>query len=77
MSEYTTDELGEPTAKPTSKVTAGALTGLALTVVVASLSAITPDLLAPLGAWSNVAFVAIGALAASLGAYIKKPTGIS
>ena len=71
----TTDGVGEPTLKPNAKVATGAITGLALTVVVAALGAITPDLLAFLGPWSNVAFVAIGALAASLGAYIKRPSG--
>lgn len=69
----TLDEHGKPTLKPTAKVTAGALTGLGLTVLVAALGAITPDLLTFLGPWSNVGFVAIGALAASLGAYIRRP----
>ena len=72
----TTDENGEPTARPTSKVQAGAIAGIALTVVVAALTAITPDLLAPLGPWGGVVLVAIGALATSLTAYIKSPTGV-
>lgn len=71
----TTDATGEPTPRPTSKVLAGAVTGLALTVVVAVLTAITPELLAPLGAWAGPAFAGIGALAVALGAYIKRPTG--
>lgn len=71
----TTDATGEPTPRPTSKVLAGAVTGLALTVVVAVLTAITPDLLTPLGAWAGPAFAGIGALAVALGAYIKRPTG--
>lgn len=72
----TTDENGEPTAKPTSKVAAGALTGIGLTVLVAALTAITPELLSFLGPWAPVGFVAVGALATSLGAYIKSPTGV-
>lgn len=71
----TTDATGEPTPRPTSKVLAGAVTGLALTVVVAVLTAITPDLLEPLGPWAGPAFAGIGALAVALGAYIKRPTG--
>lgn len=72
----TTDENGVPTAKPTSKVAAGALTGLAVTVLVAVLSAITPELLEPLGPWAGPALAGIGALAFGLGAYFKSPTGI-
>lgn len=72
----TTDENGTPTAKPTSKVAAGALTGVALTVFVAVLGAIDVNLLAFLGGWAPVALVGIGALATALGAYIKRPTGI-
>lgn len=71
----TTDAEGNPTLAPSPKVAAAAITGGVLTVIVAMLGAITPDLLAPLGAWANVAFVGIGALAATLGAYIKSPRG--
>lgn len=74
---HTTDEFGQPTAKPTAKVLAGAITGLGLTVVVAVLTAITPELLEPLGPWAGPAFAGIGALAVALAAYIKKPTGVS
>lgn len=72
----TTDQFGEPTLKPTAKVAAGAWTGLALTVIVAMLSAITPDLLTFFGPWAGVVFVGVGALATALGAYIKRPVGI-
>lgn len=72
----TTDATGEPTLKPTAKVRNGAITGLALTVVVAVLTAITPDLLDFLGPWAGPAFAGIGALAVALSAYITKPTGI-
>lgn len=75
VKSVTTDATGTPTPKPTAKVLAGAVTGLALTVVVAVLTAITPDLLEPLGAWAGPAFAGIGALAVALGAYIKRPTG--
>lgn len=71
----TTDTSGEPTLKPNSKVATGAITGAALTVVVAMLGAITPELLGFFGSWAPVVFVGIGALAASLGAYIKRPIG--
>lgn len=75
MDDVTTDVDGQPTSKPTSKVAAGAWSGLALTVLVALLAAITPELLAPLGAWANVVYAGIGALAVSLASYLKKPTG--
>lgn len=75
VSGVTTDAQGQPTLKPTSKVAAGAWTGVVLTVVVAMLGAINVDLLGFLGGWAPVALVGIGALAASLGAYIKAPTG--
>lgn len=73
----TTDENGVPTLKPSGKVTAGALTGLAVTVVVAVLGAITPELLAPLGPWAGPTLAGIGALAVALGAYLKSPTGVN
>lgn len=73
----TTDENGVPTLRPTGKVLAGAISGLGLTVVVAVLTAITPDLLEPLGPWAGPAFAGIGALAVALAAYIKAPTGVS
>lgn len=72
----TIDENGVPTAKPTSKVAAGALTGVGLTVLVAVLGAIDVNLLGFLGGWAPVALVGIGALASSLAAYIKRPTGV-
>lgn len=72
----TTDaNTGEPTPKPTAKVAAGAIAGIALTVVVAVLGAIDVDLLSFLGGWAPVALVGIGALASSLTAYLKRPTG--
>lgn len=79
MNDYvgvTTDEHGGPTLQPTAKVSAGAITGLALTVIVAVLTGITPDMLDFLGPWAGPVFLGLGALATSLAAYIKKPTGI-
>lgn len=75
VSDVTTDGNGEPTPKPTAKVAAGAIAGIILTVVVAVLGAIDVNLLGFLGGWAPVALVGIGALASSLTAYIKKPTG--
>lgn len=71
----TTDKTGEPTLMPNPKVATGAITGALLTVVVAMLGAITPELLSFFGAWAPVVFVGIGALATSLGAWIKRPIG--
>jgi hypothetical protein len=75
VTAVTTDANGTPTAQPTSKVAAGAITGGALTVLVAMLGAITPELLSFFGPWAPVVFVGIGALATSLASYIKAPTG--
>lgn len=72
----TTDESGQPTAKPTAKVRNGAITGIALAVGVAILSAVTPDMLAPLGSWGVLIYAGIVALGGSLAAYLTKPTGI-
>lgn len=73
----TTDAHGGPTKQPTAKVAAGAIAGIGLTVVVAVLTAITPEMLDFLGVWAGPAFMGLGALATSLAAYIKAPTGIS
>lgn len=58
------------------KVTASALgtaaTGLALTVVVAAISAITPDLFSALGAWGPVVFAGVSALGGFLSGYLTK-----
>lgn len=73
----TTDEKGQPTAKPTAKVRNGAITGIALAVGVAILSAVTPDMLEFLGSWGVLIYAGIVALGSSLAAYMTKPTGIS
>lgn len=64
-------------ANPVSpKVTASALgtaaTGAALTIVVAALSAVTPELFDFLGAWGPVAFAGVSALGGYLAGYLTK-----
>lgn len=73
----TTDENGVPTAKPTGKVVAGALTGIALSVGVAVLSAVTPEMLEGLGSWGVLIYAGIVTLGSTLAAYIKSPTGVN
>lgn len=72
--DVTTDAEGEPTPRPTAKVIAGASWSIGLVVIVALLTAITPDLFDFLGRWAPVAFAGVVALAGSLAAYIKKPS---
>lgn len=57
--------------KISPKVTVGGLAGIGLAVLVAALSAITPDMLAFAGDFTPVVYAAIGALVVTLGAYIK------
>ncbi len=64
---------GEPTAKPTGKVLATAVSGAALVVVVAMLAAVTPDLLTFAGPWSVVLYAGIVALGGFLAGYLKRP----
>lgn len=71
----TVDANGQPTAAPSPKVIAGIASSGALVVVVALLTAITPDLLSFLGPWAPVAFAGVVALAGFLGSYIKSPRG--
>lgn len=60
----------ESTVSP--KVIVGAATGLVLAIVVAVLGAVTPDMLASLGAWAPLVFVAITTAATQLAGYIKR-----
>lgn len=60
----------ETTISP--KLIAGALTGLALAIVVAVLGAVTPDMLESLGAWAPLAFVAITTAATQLSVYLRR-----
>lgn len=72
----TTDEHGGPTNKPTANVRNGAITGIALAVGVAVLSAVTPEMLEGLGSWGVLIYAGIVSLGSSLAAYLTKPTGI-
>jgi hypothetical protein len=63
-------EAAEKTLSP--KLLAGAATGLVLAIVVAVFGAVTPDMLAGLGAWAPLAFVAITTAATQLAVYIKR-----
>lgn len=69
----TVDANGEPTAAPAPKVAAAGLTMGALVVLVAMLTAITPELLAFAGPWAPVIFAGVVALAGFLAGYIKRP----
>lgn len=69
----TTDASGKPTLIPAPKVVAGAAASGALVVLVAILTAITPELLSFAGPWAPVLFAGVVALAGFLGSYIKRP----
>lgn len=58
---------------PVPKVAAAGISMGVLVVIVAMLTAITPELLAPLGDWAVVVFAGITAVAGFLAGYIKKP----
>lgn len=62
-----------PINKKTSpKVTSAGISSGAVVVVVAMLAAITPDMLDWAGRWTPVIYAAVPALAAVLGAYVKR-----
>lgn len=69
----TTDANGKPTLTPAPKVIASTVAAGGLVVLVAILTAITPDLLAFAGPWAPVLFAGVVALAGFLGGYIKRP----
>lgn len=69
----TADESGNPTNAPAPKVLAAGVTMGALVVVVAMLTAITPDLLGFAGDWAPVLFAGIVAAGGFLAGYIKRP----
>lgn len=60
----------ETTISP--KVIAPAVVNVALLVVVAVLTAVTPTLLEPLGPWAALVGAGLAALAAALAGYIKR-----
>jgi hypothetical protein len=69
----TRDSEGQPTLTPAPKVAAAGVTMGILVVLVAMLSAITPELLAFAGPWAAVLFAGVVALAGFLAGYIKRP----
>ena len=58
--------------KTSPKVTSAGVSSGVVVVVVAMLAAITPDMLDWAGRWTPVIYAAVHALAAVLGAYIKR-----
>lgn len=58
--------------KTSPKVGAAGISSGVVVVVVAMLAAITPDMLDWAGQWTPVIYAAVPALAAVLGAYIKR-----
>lgn len=73
----TTDTNGDATWLPQPKVVAGAVTGIALTVVVGAIAAITPEHFEALGIWGGVIYGGVVSLGSALGAYIKRPSDVS
>ena len=69
----TTDAKGEPTLIPAPKVQWAAYGGAAAAVLVAMLAAVTPDMLSFAGQFTPVIFAGVGALAAVIAAYAKRP----
>lgn len=62
-----------PTNKKTSpKVASAGISSGAVVVIVAMLMAITPEMLNFAGQWTPVIYAAVPALAAVLGAYVKR-----
>lgn len=58
--------------KTSPKVTSAGISSGIIVVIVAMLSAITPEMLDWAGRWTPVIYAAVPALAAVLGAYIKR-----
>ena len=61
----------EPAQVISPKVIAGFLSGGGAVVIFALLTAITPDLLAPLGVWAPIVLAGVTAIASVVGGYIK------
>jgi hypothetical protein len=62
----------DPEKVVSPKVLGAAITSGVLLIVSAMLTAVTPDLLAPLGAWSAVVMAGIVSTASVLVAFIKR-----
>ncbi|SFN65888.1 hypothetical protein [Mycetocola miduiensis] len=60
----------ETTISP--KVIAQAVTGVALTALVAGIAAVTPDHFASLGIWGPIGYAAIVSIGGSIAGYIKR-----
>lgn len=71
----TTDERGTPTLAPNNKVQKGILAGAALTVLVAVLSAVTPDMLSFAGQLTPLLIAGVTALVTLGTTYLAKPLG--
>lgn len=71
----TTDAEGTPTLKPNAKVLAGIVAGIVVTLGVAMLSAVTPEMLGFAGQFTPVIFAGVGAIVAIGTAYLKRPVG--
>jgi hypothetical protein len=59
----------ETTVSP--KVIASAIAGALFVIALAAISAITPELLAPIGPWSIVVFAAVQGAAQVIAGYVK------
>lgn len=77
LRQIVTDGAGNKTAAPTRKVVAMAITSIGLAVVVAVLSAVTPEMLSPLGSWGTLIYAGIVALGGSLAGYFVKNGEVS
>lgn len=71
----TKDEKGEKTLTPNNKVQKGILAGAALTVLVAILSAVTPDMLSFAGQFTPLLIAGVTALVTLGTTYLAKPLG--
>jgi len=54
------------------KIIAGALTSIGLTVLIAAIGAITPDLFDGLGVWGPVVYAAVVAVGGAIAGYVKR-----
>lgn len=69
---YSVNKIAKAESTVSPKVTAGALVGVVLTVLVAVIAAVTPDMLAGLGAWGVLIFAGLVALGQAITAYLKR-----
>lgn len=61
-----------PTTPISPKVIAGTVTGIAITAVLAAITAITPDAFSFLGPWSGIAYLVVSTLGAAIAGYVKR-----